>query len=171
MIFLGVLRDDITRNHAIIFSRGSIIQCIDANQGGYFEQMLLLPCALGEFRQEGPGLNPRIVPGPFPKMIYGSWLWFPWIPVWTGLNSQVEILGSHLGTGPQGRLRGTHHQWHRIPGWLCGWSWNGLWNCVAALLLLLGGTHALWAPRHDEQGLVPWEGEPKQRVKRPSRCP
>ena len=50
------------QNHAIIFTRGSIIQCIDANQGGYFEQMLLLPCALGEFRQKEPGLNPRIVP-------------------------------------------------------------------------------------------------------------
>eukprot|EP00438_Fugacium_kawagutii_P009176 Skav206217 [mRNA] locus=scaffold1844:536165:551436:- [translate_table: standard] len=51
------------QNTGIHFSRGSIIQCIDANQGGYFEQMLLLPCALGEFRQENkrPGLNPRIV--------------------------------------------------------------------------------------------------------------
>ncbi|CAJ1419139.1 unnamed protein product [Effrenium voratum] len=50
------------QNHAIIFTRGSIIQAIDANQGGYFEQMLLLPCALGEFRRKGTGgLNPRIV--------------------------------------------------------------------------------------------------------------
>eukprot|EP00438_Fugacium_kawagutii_P009179 Skav206220 [mRNA] locus=scaffold1844:572445:582581:- [translate_table: standard] len=51
------------QNTGVHFSRGSIIQCIDANQGGYFEQMLLLPCALGEFRQENkrPGLNPRIV--------------------------------------------------------------------------------------------------------------
>eukprot|EP00438_Fugacium_kawagutii_P010166 Skav235858 [mRNA] locus=scaffold1693:278367:302523:- [translate_table: standard] len=52
------------QNTAIHFTRGSIIQCIDCNQGGYFEQMLLLPCALGEFRQSNPqhtGLNPRIV--------------------------------------------------------------------------------------------------------------
>ena len=33
------------QNHALPFSRGSIIQVIDANQGAYFEQMLLLPCA------------------------------------------------------------------------------------------------------------------------------
>ncbi|CAJ1438265.1 unnamed protein product [Effrenium voratum] len=38
------------QNHAIIFLRGIFSQCIDANQGGYFEQMLLLPCVLGEFR-------------------------------------------------------------------------------------------------------------------------
>ncbi|OLP85560.1 1,3-beta-glucan synthase component bgs3 [Symbiodinium microadriaticum] len=52
------------QNHAIVFSRGSIIQAIDANQGGYFEQMLLLPCALGEFRRRDRkmgGLEPRIV--------------------------------------------------------------------------------------------------------------
>mmetsp|Transcript_10443 Transcript_10443/g.36687 ORF Transcript_10443/g.36687 Transcript_10443/m.36687 type:complete len:657 (-) Transcript_10443:69-2039(-) len=30
--------------------RGIFCQCIDANQGAYFEQMLLLPCVLGEFR-------------------------------------------------------------------------------------------------------------------------
>jgi len=40
------------QNHAIPFTRGSIIQCIDANQGAYFEQLLLLPCALAEFRVE-----------------------------------------------------------------------------------------------------------------------
>lgn len=40
------------QNHAIPFTRGSIIQCIDANQGAYFEQMLLLPCALAEFRSK-----------------------------------------------------------------------------------------------------------------------
>eukprot|EP00913_Durusdinium_trenchii_P012210 g11468.t1 len=40
---------------------------IDSNQGGYFEQMLLLPCALGEFRRTKQDsshtllLNPRIV--------------------------------------------------------------------------------------------------------------
>jgi 1,3-beta-glucan synthase len=39
------------QNHAFPFARGSLVQCIDANQGGYFEQMLLLPCVLGEFRQ------------------------------------------------------------------------------------------------------------------------
>lgn len=50
------------QNHALPFSRGSIIQVIDANQGAYFEQMLLLPCALGEFRSTtGKGLEPRIV--------------------------------------------------------------------------------------------------------------
>ncbi|CAE7411692.1 FKS1 [Symbiodinium natans] len=38
------------QNHAIIFLRGIFSQCIDANQGGYFEQMLMLPCVLGEFR-------------------------------------------------------------------------------------------------------------------------
>jgi len=43
------------QNHAIPFTRGSIIQCIDANQGAYFEQMLLLPCALGEFRNSSTG--------------------------------------------------------------------------------------------------------------------
>ncbi|CAE8584857.1 unnamed protein product [Polarella glacialis] len=51
------------QNHALPFSRGSIIQTIDANQGAYFEQMLLLPCALGEFRSSwgGRGIEPRIV--------------------------------------------------------------------------------------------------------------
>ena len=38
------------QNHAIIFTRGIFGQCIDANQGAYFEQMLMLPCVLGEFR-------------------------------------------------------------------------------------------------------------------------
>eukprot|EP00931_Biecheleriopsis_adriatica_P094429 TRINITY_DN6808_c0_g1_i5.p1 TRINITY_DN6808_c0_g1~~TRINITY_DN6808_c0_g1_i5.p1 ORF type:complete len:876 (-),score=146.68 TRINITY_DN6808_c0_g1_i5:164-2791(-) len=51
------------QNHALPFSRGSIIQTIDANQGAYFEQMLLLPCVLGEFRKKDGlgGLEPRIV--------------------------------------------------------------------------------------------------------------
>eukprot|EP00930_Biecheleria_cincta_P034274 TRINITY_DN23700_c0_g1_i1.p1 TRINITY_DN23700_c0_g1~~TRINITY_DN23700_c0_g1_i1.p1 ORF type:complete len:1961 (-),score=292.91 TRINITY_DN23700_c0_g1_i1:88-5970(-) len=40
------------QNHAIIFMRGVFSQCIDANQGAYFEQMLMLPCVLGEFRRE-----------------------------------------------------------------------------------------------------------------------
>eukprot|EP00931_Biecheleriopsis_adriatica_P013175 TRINITY_DN11451_c1_g1_i1.p1 TRINITY_DN11451_c1_g1~~TRINITY_DN11451_c1_g1_i1.p1 ORF type:complete len:1910 (-),score=325.40 TRINITY_DN11451_c1_g1_i1:23-5515(-) len=40
------------QNHAMPFSRGTICQCIDANQGGYFEQMMMLPCALGEFRMK-----------------------------------------------------------------------------------------------------------------------
>lgn len=43
------------QNHAIIFLRGIFSQCIDANQGGYFEQMLLLPCVLGEFRTQERG--------------------------------------------------------------------------------------------------------------------
>jgi len=38
------------QNHAIPFMRGTFAQCIDSNQGAYFEQMLLLPCVLGEFR-------------------------------------------------------------------------------------------------------------------------
>jgi len=38
------------QNHAIPFMRGAFCQCIDSNQGAYFEQMLLLPCVLGEFR-------------------------------------------------------------------------------------------------------------------------
>jgi hypothetical protein len=40
------------QNHAMPFMRGSFAQCIDANQGAYFEQMLMLPCALGEFRNQ-----------------------------------------------------------------------------------------------------------------------
>lgn len=43
------------QNHAIPFMRGSFAQCIDANQGAYFEQMLLLPCVLGQFRSQKPG--------------------------------------------------------------------------------------------------------------------
>ncbi|CAJ1393426.1 unnamed protein product [Effrenium voratum] len=51
------------QNHALPFSRGTINQCVDANQGAYFEQMLLLPCALGEFRW-----NPKQIVG-FPEHI------------------------------------------------------------------------------------------------------
>ncbi|CAK8993614.1 1 [Durusdinium trenchii] len=47
---LGDGKSDDNQNHAIIFLRGIFSQCIDANQGGYFEQMLMLPCVLGEFR-------------------------------------------------------------------------------------------------------------------------
>mmetsp|Transcript_29908 Transcript_29908/g.56004 ORF Transcript_29908/g.56004 Transcript_29908/m.56004 type:complete len:969 (-) Transcript_29908:225-3131(-) len=51
------------QNHAIPFMRGTFAQCIDANQGAYFEQMLLLPCVLGEFRtsKRGDGKGKRIV--------------------------------------------------------------------------------------------------------------
>lgn len=51
------------QNHAIPFMRGVFTQCIDANQGAYFEQMMLLPCALGEFRSKkrGDSLSKRIV--------------------------------------------------------------------------------------------------------------
>jgi len=51
------------QNHAIPFMRGIFSQCIDANQGAYFEQMMLLPCALGEFRSRarGDGLSKRII--------------------------------------------------------------------------------------------------------------
>eukprot|EP00929_Paragymnodinium_shiwhaense_P124247 TRINITY_DN9934_c0_g2_i1.p1 TRINITY_DN9934_c0_g2~~TRINITY_DN9934_c0_g2_i1.p1 ORF type:complete len:1922 (+),score=375.34 TRINITY_DN9934_c0_g2_i1:48-5813(+) len=43
------------QNHAIPFMRGAYSQCIDANQGAYFEQMLMLPNVLGEFRTKEPG--------------------------------------------------------------------------------------------------------------------
>jgi hypothetical protein len=51
------------QNHAIPFMRGTFSQCIDANQGAYFEQMLLLPNALGEFRslKRGDGGSKRII--------------------------------------------------------------------------------------------------------------
>eukprot|EP00929_Paragymnodinium_shiwhaense_P124245 TRINITY_DN9934_c0_g1_i4.p1 TRINITY_DN9934_c0_g1~~TRINITY_DN9934_c0_g1_i4.p1 ORF type:complete len:1562 (+),score=318.73 TRINITY_DN9934_c0_g1_i4:644-4687(+) len=51
------------QNHAIIFSRGSYIQCIDANQGAYFEQMLLLPTVLAELRthETGDGRGKQII--------------------------------------------------------------------------------------------------------------
>jgi 1,3-beta-glucan synthase len=51
------------QNSAIPFMRGSFSQTVDANQGAYFEQMLLMPCALGEFRTQkrGDGLSKRIV--------------------------------------------------------------------------------------------------------------
>ena len=42
------------QNHAIVFSRGSIIQAIDANQEGYLEEALKLSCALREFDGEAP---------------------------------------------------------------------------------------------------------------------
>ncbi|WP_459806244.1 hypothetical protein, partial [Herbidospora sp. RD11066] len=43
--------------------RGVFTQCIDANQGAYFEQMMLLPCALGELRSKkrGDSLAKKIV--------------------------------------------------------------------------------------------------------------
>lgn len=47
------------QNHAIPFTRGTFLQCIDANQGAYFEQMLLLPCVLGEFRNTTSGSESR----------------------------------------------------------------------------------------------------------------
>jgi hypothetical protein len=51
------------QNHAMPFMRGTLAQCIDANQGAYFEQMLLLPCVLGEFRsaKRGDGKSKRII--------------------------------------------------------------------------------------------------------------
>eukprot|EP00927_Polykrikos_kofoidii_P034211 TRINITY_DN29045_c0_g2_i2.p1 TRINITY_DN29045_c0_g2~~TRINITY_DN29045_c0_g2_i2.p1 ORF type:complete len:1616 (-),score=185.82 TRINITY_DN29045_c0_g2_i2:54-4793(-) len=51
------------QNHALPFMRGSFAQCVDANQGAYFEQMLMMPCVLGEFRTEhsGDGRAKRIV--------------------------------------------------------------------------------------------------------------
>jgi hypothetical protein len=51
------------QNHAFPFMRGTFSQCIDANQGAYFEQMLLLPCVLGEFRSShrGDGGSKKII--------------------------------------------------------------------------------------------------------------
>jgi len=51
------------QNHAIPFMRGHYSQGIDANQGAYFEQMMLLPCALGEFRsrKRGDGSGKKII--------------------------------------------------------------------------------------------------------------
>jgi len=51
------------QNHAIPFMRGHYSQGIDANQGAYFEQMMLLPCALGEFRSRhrGDGSSKKIL--------------------------------------------------------------------------------------------------------------
>jgi 1,3-beta-glucan synthase len=50
------------QNHAIVFSRGTIIQAIDANQDGYLEESLKLCCALREFEEiPGAGAPPAIV--------------------------------------------------------------------------------------------------------------
>jgi 1,3-beta-glucan synthase len=49
------------QNHSIVFTRGPLIQVIDANQGAYFEQMMLLPCVLGEFRNSTSGFSKSIV--------------------------------------------------------------------------------------------------------------
>ena len=51
------------QNHAIIFSRGEIIQAIDANQEGYLEEALKLPNVLREFDKRPPGAvrGPAIV--------------------------------------------------------------------------------------------------------------
>lgn len=51
------------QNHAIIFSRGAIIQAIDANQEGYLEESLKLCAALREFALRPPGASrgPAIV--------------------------------------------------------------------------------------------------------------
>ena len=49
------------QNHAIIFSRGNIIQAIDANQDGYLEESLKLPNALREFEPTCDAPAPAIV--------------------------------------------------------------------------------------------------------------
>jgi hypothetical protein len=51
------------QNCAIVYSRGSIIQAIDANQEGYLEEGLKLPCALSEFEKPvgGATRGPAIV--------------------------------------------------------------------------------------------------------------
>ena len=49
------------QNHAIIFSRGNIIQAIDANQDGYLEESLKLPNALREFEPTRDAPAPAIV--------------------------------------------------------------------------------------------------------------
>lgn len=51
------------QNHAIIFSRGSVIQAIDANQDGYVEESLKLCCALREFEKQPGGPEPPAVVG------------------------------------------------------------------------------------------------------------
>jgi len=56
------------QNHAMPFTRGLFIQAIDANQGAYFEQMLLLPNVLGEFRDGESGMGARKIVG-FPEHI------------------------------------------------------------------------------------------------------
>mmetsp|Transcript_21066 Transcript_21066/g.51707 ORF Transcript_21066/g.51707 Transcript_21066/m.51707 type:complete len:1563 (-) Transcript_21066:460-5148(-) len=53
------------QNHAIIFSRGELIQAIDANQESYLESAILLPSVLAEFApykgQQGGRSRPGIV--------------------------------------------------------------------------------------------------------------
>ena len=44
------------QNHAIVFSRGTVIQAIDANQEGYLEESLKLCNALQEFEPNGPAI-------------------------------------------------------------------------------------------------------------------
>ena len=52
------------QNHAIVFSRGAIIQAIDANQEGYLEESLKVASALKEFElrgEAGASTGPAIV--------------------------------------------------------------------------------------------------------------
>ena len=60
MAVLGNGKSD-NQNHAIIFSRGAVIQAIDANQDGYIEESLKLPSALREFEPRDSQPAPAIV--------------------------------------------------------------------------------------------------------------
>ena len=54
------------QNCAIVFSRGAIIQAIDANQEGYLEEALKLPCLLREFEptdDDGEARHPPAIVG------------------------------------------------------------------------------------------------------------
>jgi len=93
------------QNHAIPFMRGHFSQCIDANQGAYFEQMMMLPCALGEFRSHarGDGLAKRIIG--FPEHItsdigsIGDFAASAEIAFGTILQRTYSVLGARMHYG------------------------------------------------------------------------
>ena len=93
------------RNHAIPFMRGHFSQCIDANQGAYFEQIIFLPCALAEFRSErrGDGLSKRIVG--FPEHItsdicsIGDFAASAEVAFGTILQRTYDVLGARMHYG------------------------------------------------------------------------
>jgi len=93
------------QNHAVPFVRGAFTQAIDANQGAYFEQMLLLPSVLAEFRHE-PGYddgNKKIVG--FPEHItsdigsIGDFAASAEIAFGTILQRTYAILGARMHYG------------------------------------------------------------------------
>jgi len=93
------------QNHAIPFMRGTFAQCIDANQGAYFEQMLLLPCALGEFRsrRRGDSGSKRIIG--FPEHItsdmgsIGDFAASAEVAFGTVLQRTYSVLGARMHYG------------------------------------------------------------------------